>query len=109
MSPRGPRRPSSVARVHRVIGAVDYGMIVTSDTIRTQMQGGIVYGLTAAPRGVITLEIAYVQQRNFDSYVLSRIDECTVIDVHSSDAPGGVGEPGVPPAAAAVAKIDFLP
>ncbi|WP_126456841.1 xanthine dehydrogenase family protein molybdopterin-binding subunit [Sulfuriflexus mobilis] len=97
-------------RVHRITCAVDCGMNVNPNSIRAQMEGGIVYGLTAALKGAITISGGRVQQSNFDDYPLLRLDECPAIEVHivsSEEAPGGVGEPGVPPTAPAVANAVF--
>lgn len=94
-------------RVHRITCVVDCGMTVNPDSIRAQMEGAIVYGLTAALKGSITIDKGRVMQSNFDNYPLLRLDECPVIDVHimpSSEYPGGIGEPGVPPTAPAVAN-----
>lgn len=97
-------------RVHRVICAVDCGQTVNPDTVRAQIRSGIVFGLTAALKGSITLAGGRIEQGNFDDYPLLRGDECPQIDVHvlTSDAdPGGVGEPGTPPIAPAVANAVF--
>jgi isoquinoline 1-oxidoreductase subunit beta len=97
-------------RVHRVVCAVDCGTVVNPDTVEAQMQSGIAYGLTAALRGEITIRNGRVQQSNFTDYPLLRIDEMPVIEVHivpSDQPPGGVGEPGTPPIAPAVANAVF--
>jgi isoquinoline 1-oxidoreductase beta subunit len=97
-------------RVHRVVCAVDCGRIVNPDTIAAQMESGIVFGLSAALHGAITLKNGRVEQDNFDTYPLLRMNEMPVVEVHlmpSSEAPGGVGEPGVPPIAPAVANALF--
>ena len=97
-------------RVHRMTCAVDCGMRVNPNSIRAQMEGAIVYGLTATLKGKISIAGGQVQQRNFDDYPLLRLEECPDIDVHivdSEQAPGGVGEPGVPPTAPAVANAVF--
>jgi isoquinoline 1-oxidoreductase beta subunit len=97
-------------RVHRVVCAVDCGMYVNPDTIEAQMQSGIVYGLTAALKGAITIDRGRVQQGNFHDYPMLRMDEMPVVEVHivpSTEAPGGVGEPGTPPIAPAVANAIF--
>jgi isoquinoline 1-oxidoreductase beta subunit len=97
-------------RVHRMTCAVDCGMIVNPNTIHAQMEGAIAYGLTATLKGAITIKDGRVMQGNFDDFPLLRIDECPDIDVHivkSDAAPGGIGEPGVPPAAPAVANAVF--
>jgi isoquinoline 1-oxidoreductase beta subunit len=97
-------------RVHRVVCAVDCGMFVNPDTIEAQMQGGIVYGLTAALKGAITIEGGRVQQSNFHDYEMLRLADMPLVEVHivpSSEAPGGVGEPGTPPIAPAVCNAIF--
>ena len=93
--------------VDRVVCAVDCGIAVTPDVIRAQMEGGIGYGLSAAMREAITLVGGEVQQQNFDTYQPLRINEMPQIEVHiveSSEDPTGVGEPGTPPIAPAVAN-----
>ncbi len=97
-------------RVHRVVCAVDCGRIVNPDTIAAQMESGIVFGLTAALHGAITLKDGRVEQGNFDDYPLLRLDETPEIEVHivpSTENPGGIGEPGVPPIAPAVTNALF--
>jgi len=93
--------------VDRVVCAVDCGIAINPDVIRAQMEGGIAYALSAALREEITLEDGRVQQDNFDNYRPLRIDEMPTVEVHivqSGEAPTGVGEPGVPPLAPAVAN-----
>jgi isoquinoline 1-oxidoreductase beta subunit len=97
-------------RVHRVVCAIDCGMYVNPGIIEAQMESGIVYGLTAALKGEITIDKGRVQQGNFNDYPLLAIDEMPAVEVHivkSSEAPGGVGEPGTPPIAPAVANAVF--
>ena len=97
-------------RVHRVVCALDCGIHVNPDQIAAQMEGGIVYGLTAALYGEITIEKGRVQQSNFHDYPMLRINEMPVVEVHivqSTEASGGVGEPGVPPIAPAVCNAIF--
>jgi len=97
-------------RVERVVCAVDCGQVVNPDTVTAQIQGAIVFGLTAALKGEITLERGAVRQSNFSDYPLLRIDETPAIEVEilpSAEAPGGIGEPGVPPIAPAVANALF--
>ena len=97
-------------RVHRVVCAVDCGMFVNPDTIEAQMESGIVYGLSAALKGAITIDKGRVQQSNFHDYDMLRLDEMPAIEVHivpSKEAPGGIGEPGTPPIAPAVANAVF--
>ncbi len=97
-------------RVHRITCAVDCGMVVNPDSIRAQMEGAIAFGLTAALKSEITIQDGHTVQRNFDDFALLRIDEMPEVDVHilpSRENPGGIGEPGVPPAAPAVANAVF--
>jgi isoquinoline 1-oxidoreductase beta subunit len=97
-------------RVHRVVCAVDCGRVVNPAIVKQQMESGIVYGLTAALKGAITIDKGRVQQSNFDRYEMLRIDEMPKIDVHivnSEEEPGGVGEASVPPIAPAVANAIF--
>ncbi len=92
-------------RVHRVVCALDAGTLVHPDSVRAQMEGSIVFGLTAALYGEITIANGAVQQRNFPQQSLLSLAETPQIDVHlvpSTAAPGGVGEPGTPPIAPAV-------
>ena len=94
--------------VDRVVCAVDCGIVVTPDVVRAQMQSGIGYGLSAALHGKITLTDGRVDQTNFHQYPVLRINEMPrAIEVHfvpSGNAPTGVGEPGTPPIAPAVAN-----
>jgi isoquinoline 1-oxidoreductase beta subunit len=94
-------------RVHRVVCAIDCGLTVNPDTIEAQMESGIVYGLTAALYGEITIRDGGVVQGNFDDYPLLRLKDMPRVEVHivqSGEHPGGVGEPGTPPIAPAVAN-----
>ena len=102
--------PDGRVRVHRVVCAIDCGMIVNPLTIEAQMEGAIAMGLSAALYGEITLKDGRVEQGNFTDYPILRIDEMPVVDVHivpSKDAPGGTGEPGVPPVAPARSNAVF--
>jgi isoquinoline 1-oxidoreductase beta subunit len=97
-------------RVHKVVCAVDCGRVVNPDSVKAQMEGGIVFGLSAALKGAITFEGGRVQQRNFHDYQMLRMNEAPEIEVHivpSTEPPTGVGEPGVPPVAPAVANAIF--
>lgn len=101
---------SGAVRVHRVVCAVDCGRVVNPDSVKAQMEGGIIFGLTAALKDEITLDKGRVQQRNFRDYPMLRINEAPEIVVHivpSTENPTGVGEPGVPPVAPAVANAIF--
>jgi isoquinoline 1-oxidoreductase beta subunit len=97
-------------RVHRMVCAVDCGRVVNPDTVKAQMEGGIVFGLTAALKDEITFENGRVKQSNFHNYPMLRINESPQIEVYivpSTENPTGVGEPGVPPVAPAVANAIF--
>jgi isoquinoline 1-oxidoreductase beta subunit len=97
-------------RVHRVVCAVDCGRYVNPDTIVAQMESGIIFGLSAALYGENTLKNGRVVQGNFDDYPILRIDETPQMEVHivsSGEKPGGIGEPGVPTVAPAVANALF--
>jgi isoquinoline 1-oxidoreductase beta subunit len=83
--------------VRRVVCAVDCGIAVNPDTIEAQIQSAIIYGLTAALHGEITLKNGRVEQSNFDNYRALHINEAPMIEVYivdSDEAPGGIGEPG---------------
>lgn len=97
-------------RVDRVVCAVDCGLAINPDVIRAQMEGGIGYALAAALYSEISLADGVVEQANFDTYRPLRISEMPRIEVHivaSGENPSGVGEPGVPPLAPAVANAIF--
>jgi isoquinoline 1-oxidoreductase beta subunit len=103
-------RPDGLPKVERVVCAVDCGTAINPDVVRAQMEGGIGYGLAGALWSEITLVNGRVQQRNFDGYRPLRIGEMPAVEVHivpSGAAPTGVGEPGVPPIAPAVANALF--
>jgi isoquinoline 1-oxidoreductase beta subunit len=94
-------------RVDRVVCVVDCGLAVTPDIVRVQMESGIVYGLSAALSGRITFTGGAVDQSNFGDYPVLRMPDMPRIEVHvvpSANAPSGVGEPGTPPIAPAVAN-----
>jgi isoquinoline 1-oxidoreductase beta subunit len=97
-------------RVHRVVCAVDCGRVVNPDGVRAQVESAIVYGLTAALHGEVTIEAGRVVQANFDSYPMLRMREMPVVEVHmvdSAEDPTGMGEPGTPPIAPAVANAVY--
>jgi isoquinoline 1-oxidoreductase subunit beta len=97
-------------RVHRVVCAVNCGKVVNPDNVAAQMEGGIVFGLTAALKAETTLRNGRVQQSNFDDYPLLQMSEMPLVEVYiveSDDPPKGVGEMGVPPIAPAVANAVF--
>jgi isoquinoline 1-oxidoreductase beta subunit len=91
-------------RLRRITSAVDTGIAVNPDTIVAQLEGGLIFGLTAALYGEITIDKGRVQQSNFNDYRMMRIDQTPKIDVHlirSGEPPGGIGETGAnagPPA-----------
>jgi isoquinoline 1-oxidoreductase beta subunit len=102
--------PDGEVRVHRVVCAIDCGRVVNPSTIEAQMESGIVFGLSAALHGAISFKNGRVEQSNFHDYPVLRVDEMPLIEVHivpSTEAPGGVGEPGVPPIAPAVMNAIF--
>ncbi len=103
-------RKDGLPRVERVVCAVDCGVAVNPDVIRAQMEGAIGFGLGAALWSEITLDKGRVVQSNFHDYRTLRIDDMPKVEVHivpSAEPPTGVGEPGVPPIAPAVANAYF--
>jgi isoquinoline 1-oxidoreductase beta subunit len=97
-------------RVRRVVCAVDCGTAVNPDTVRAQIQSAIVFGVTAALYGKITLKDGRVEQSNFDSYQILRMNEAPAVEVHivqNSEPPGGMGEAGTSAIAPAVANAVF--
>jgi isoquinoline 1-oxidoreductase beta subunit len=103
-------KPDGRFSVDRVVCAVDCGVAVNPDIIRAQMEGGIGFGLSAALYGEITLREGAVVQSNFPDYPIVRMDTMPRVEVHiveSQEKPTGVGEPGVPPIAPAVANALF--
>src|SRR5262249_11898810 len=96
--------------VRRVVCAVDCGTVINPDTVRAQIQGAIIFGITAALHGEITLKDGRVEQTNFDSYQILRMNEAPAIEVHivqSSEPPGGMGEPGTSAIVPAVTNAIF--
>ena len=96
--------------VDRVVAAVDCGIAVTPDVIRAQVEGAIAFGLSAALFGEITLKDGAAEQSNFHDYRCLRHSEMPVVEVHivpSTEAPTGIGEPGVPPVAPALCNAIF--
>ncbi len=101
---------SGKVTVHRVVCVVDCGRYVNPDTIAAQMESGIVFALSAALYGEITLKKGRVEQSNYDSYPVLRMSETPRVETHivaSAEKPGGIGEPGVPAVAPAVANAIF--
>jgi isoquinoline 1-oxidoreductase beta subunit len=101
---------TGVVKVHKVTCAVDCGSVVNPDTVKAQMMGCIVMGLSAALKEQIEISEGGIRSANFSDYQILRMSETPDIDVHivkSGEALGGIGEPGVPPAAPAVANAVF--
>jgi isoquinoline 1-oxidoreductase beta subunit len=97
-------------RVQRVVCAVDCGLTVNPDTVKAQMEGGIIFGITGALFGEITIKDGRVEQNNFNDYRILRINEAPVVEVYlvkSAEAPGGIGEPGTSAIAPAVTNAIF--
>jgi isoquinoline 1-oxidoreductase subunit beta len=97
-------------RVHRVVCAVDCGTVVNPDTVQAQIQSGIMFGITAALYGEITLKDGRVEQTNFDTYQILRMNEAPAIEVHivkSLEPPGGMGETGTSAIVPAISNAIF--
>jgi isoquinoline 1-oxidoreductase beta subunit len=102
--------PDRTIRVDRVVCAVDCGVVVNPDIVKAQVEGAVVFGLTAAQLSEITIDKGRVAQSNFHDFPLLRMREMPVVEVHlvpSTEAPTGIGEPGTPPIAAAIANAVF--
>jgi isoquinoline 1-oxidoreductase subunit beta len=101
---------SGLIRVRRLVSAVDTGIVVNPDTVVAQIQGGLIFGLTAALFGEITIDKGRVRQSNYHDYRMLRINEIPTIEVHlipSGEAPGGIGEAGTTAAPPAVANAIY--
>jgi isoquinoline 1-oxidoreductase subunit beta len=97
-------------RVHKVVCAVDCGVVVNPDGVKAQMESGIVFGLSATLMSELTFKAGEVQQSNFSNYRVLRLRDMPVVEVHlvpSTEKLGGAGEPGTPPIAPAVANAVF--
>jgi len=97
-------------KIDRIVAAVDCGQIVNPESVRSQTESAIIFGLSAALKNEITIKNGAVEQTNFDGYDPIRIDEAPPIEVYltrSMEDPGGMGEPGLPPIAPAVANAIF--
>jgi isoquinoline 1-oxidoreductase subunit beta len=97
-------------RVRRVVCAVDCGTVVNPDTVRAQVQSAVIFGVTAALYGNITLKNGRIEQSNFDDYQMLRMNEAPAIEVHivqNSEPPGGMGEAGTSAIAPAVTNAIF--
>ncbi len=101
---------SGDVRVHRIVCAVDCGRVVNPDIVRAQIESGVVYGISAALWGEVTLENGRVAQSNFHNYRVLRMNEAPVIEVYlirNDQAPGGIGEPGTSVTAAALGNAIY--
>ena len=102
--------PAGRVHVHKVVCAVDCGIVVNPEIVKAQMESGIVFGLSAVLHGAITFKEGRVEQGNFNDYPILRMYEMPAVEVFitpSEEPPGGVGEPGVPPIAPAVGNAIF--
>ena len=103
-------QPDGTPKVQRVVAAVDCGQTVNPEIIKRQIESAIVYGLTAALYGKVTFKDGKVEQSNFHDYQMLRMNEMPIVQVYvmkSSEAPGGIGEPGLPALAPAVTAAIF--
>jgi len=101
---------NGAVRIRRVVCAVDCGTVVNPDTVRAQIQSAVIFGITAALYGNITIKDGRVEQGNFDTYQILRMDEAPAIDVHivqSREPPGGMGEAGTSAIVPAVTNAVF--
>ncbi len=101
---------AGVPRAHRIVCAIDCGTVINPGIVAQQMEGSVVFGLTAALYGTIDIHKGAVQQTNFPSYPMVRLAQAPVVEtwiIDSDRPPAGVGEPGVPPLAPAVANALF--
>jgi isoquinoline 1-oxidoreductase beta subunit len=101
---------NGAVKVHKVTVAVDLGRMVNPNIVEQQIESNVVFGLTAALYGDITLKDGQVQQKNFDSYKLLRMNEMPKVDMHivkSTEKPGGIGEPGMALISPAIANAVF--
>ncbi|MEZ0331130.1 MAG: molybdopterin cofactor-binding domain-containing protein [Methylophilaceae bacterium] len=102
--------PDNEVLVKRVVCAVDCGMVVNPDTVRAQLEGGVIFGITAALWGEVTFKDGRTEQSNFHNYRLMRINEAPIVEVYVVDShenPGGLGEPGTSAVMPAVANAVF--
>lgn len=102
--------PDGGVAIRRVTCVVDCGRVINPDIVRAQMEGGVIFGLSAALHGQVRFANGHSVERNFDAYPLLTMAETPEIDVHiipSTEPPSGVGEPGVPPVAPAIANAVF--
>ena len=103
-------KESGMIQVHRVVCAVDCGLVIHPDTVTAQLESAVIMGLSAALKERVLLKNGAVISENYEDYEILRMDETPQIEVHivGGDAPlGGIGEPGLPPVAPAVANAVF--
>jgi isoquinoline 1-oxidoreductase beta subunit len=103
-------KKTGIIKVHRVTCAVDCGPVVNPAIVSDQMMGGLIMGLSAAMKEKIEVAAGGIKSENFSDYDLLRMSESPDVDVHivkSNDKTGGIGEPGTPPAAPALANAVF--
>jgi isoquinoline 1-oxidoreductase beta subunit len=101
---------NGAVKIHRIVVAVDCGPVVNPNTLEAQVEGGIVYSLSSVLKDEITVAKGRVEQNNFDDYRSMTIDEMPRVETHiipSSEAVGGIGEPGLPPVAPALCNAIF--
>ncbi|MBU2864957.1 molybdopterin-dependent oxidoreductase [Reinekea forsetii] len=102
--------PEKEVTLHKITAVLDCGVVVNPDTVKAQIEGGIIFGLTAVAEGDITIEKGRVKQSNFHDYKMLKLDQIPEIVVEiipSAEAPSGIGEPGTPPIAAAMTNALF--
>jgi isoquinoline 1-oxidoreductase beta subunit len=100
----------SAVKVERIVAAVDCGVAVNPDVVKSQIEGAVGFALSACLRNQITLNKGVVEQSNFDDYEPTRLAEMPKVEVHivnSQADPSGIGEPGVPPLAPAIGNAIF--
>ncbi|SEJ36106.1 Molybdopterin-binding domain of aldehyde dehydrogenase [Dyadobacter sp. SG02] len=98
-------------KIDNVVFVIDCGMYVSPDTVKAQTEGNIVMGISAAIKGGIIFENGTCQQSNYHDYPILRMNEMPKVEVYimeNIDAPGGVGEPGLPPVAPALGNAIFM-
>jgi isoquinoline 1-oxidoreductase beta subunit len=97
-------------KIDKVVSVIDCGMYVSADTVRAQTEGNIVMGLSAAMKGGIIFKGGVCQQSNYNNYHVLRMNEMPAVEVfimENGEAPGGVGEAGLPPVAPALGNAIF--
>ena len=101
---------AGAVHVHRIVCAIDCGAFVNPDTIAAQIEGAVIFAMTAALKGAISIQGGRVEQTNFDRYPMVRMNEAPAVEVYvvkNGSTPGGLGEPGVPPLAPAIGNAIF--